>query len=225
MNYGTTFPLTQNPITENGIWLGGATVGLDWHDMRTTGNSLAFGTQLGTETGSARFSDSLAIHSGIWGPNQTITFRVVNNIGAGGDWAAEVEAFLHFTLGAHSATGIEVNFACNPGRLGTGANDYCTIVQWLGALGSFNTLQTQHPGAVHNGDIITVSYIGNVITGSVNGSQVITATDSTFPTGSVGFGHFFSNGTQTGDATKWGLGAWSATDGNNPIAAHTRVTP
>jgi hypothetical protein len=34
-SYSTTFPATENPISEGGIWLNGATDGLDWTDMKT----------------------------------------------------------------------------------------------------------------------------------------------------------------------------------------------
>src|SRR5690349_19703043 len=34
--YTTTFPLTENPISEGGRWNSGGAVGLDWHDVSTT---------------------------------------------------------------------------------------------------------------------------------------------------------------------------------------------
>lgn len=221
MQYSTVFPATESPISEGGFWLGGAVVGLDWSNINTTPGK-AVGTQNGTATGNARFADSMAIRTGTWGPNQTSIGVVFNNLGAGGDWAAEVEFFLRFYVGAHEAFGYEINFACNPGRLGGGANDYCTIVRWNGVIGDFTTLQTQHPGAVHQGDVLTAQINGNTLTGFINGSSVITATDSMFASGNPGFGGFFSNGTQTGDPTQWGWSAMSLSDGNNPIVARSR---
>lgn len=41
---------------------------------------------------------------------------------------------------------------------------------------------------VNNGDIISIKAVGTTITGYVNGVQQITATDSTYTTGSAGFG-------------------------------------
>jgi hypothetical protein len=34
--YTTSFPVTENPISEGGKWISGRAVGLDWTDVRTT---------------------------------------------------------------------------------------------------------------------------------------------------------------------------------------------
>src|SRR5438876_7626560 len=70
--YSTSFPLTENPISENGNWINGATNGISWHDVRTTTN-LAFGTDSGGT------SDSTALVTGTWGNSQTVqaTVRIV----------------------------------------------------------------------------------------------------------------------------------------------------
>src|SRR3954469_6801107 len=40
--YSTSFPLTENPISEGGAWTTGGRVGLDWQDIRTD-RGVAFG--------------------------------------------------------------------------------------------------------------------------------------------------------------------------------------
>jgi hypothetical protein len=32
----TNFPLTEDPISEGGNWIGGGTTGLDWNNVQTT---------------------------------------------------------------------------------------------------------------------------------------------------------------------------------------------
>src|SRR5215813_11451279 len=42
-SYSTTFPLTENPISEGGSWTNGGATGLDWANVQTT-PGLSFGT-------------------------------------------------------------------------------------------------------------------------------------------------------------------------------------
>src|SRR5439155_17446512 len=71
--YSTTFPATENPISEGGNWTSGSAAGtcggsLCYYNFRTT-QGFAFGTMpVGV---GAR--DSTAILTGSWGRNQTIT--------------------------------------------------------------------------------------------------------------------------------------------------------
>jgi hypothetical protein len=44
--YTTTFPLTENPISEGGNWINGKAVGLDWANLATT-NGMAIGLESG----------------------------------------------------------------------------------------------------------------------------------------------------------------------------------
>src|SRR5215467_16221110 len=69
--YTTSFPLTENPISEGGLWTNGKTAGLDWSDVRTT-PGLAFGT----ETGATDFNDSIATLAGSWNADQSATATV-----------------------------------------------------------------------------------------------------------------------------------------------------
>jgi hypothetical protein len=66
--YTTTFPQTENPISEGGNWINGLTNGIDWADVATTPGK-AFGTQT---VNSPNYSDSTALLTGSWGPTQTL---------------------------------------------------------------------------------------------------------------------------------------------------------
>ena len=77
-SYSTNFPLTENPISENGRWINGKAVGLDWSDVSTTGG-FARGQQTPDGGGSKNFNDATALLAGSWGPDQTAQ-AVVRNV-------------------------------------------------------------------------------------------------------------------------------------------------
>ena len=70
-SYATGFPSTENPISENGMWINAGSIGLDWHNVRTT-PGLAFGTQAGANL----YDDSVALLTGTWGNTQTVSATV-----------------------------------------------------------------------------------------------------------------------------------------------------
>jgi hypothetical protein len=64
--YKTTFALTENPISEGGVWINGGTDGLDWVDVSTEsgyahGNYSPF---------SPPYKDPTAILKGTWSNDQ-----------------------------------------------------------------------------------------------------------------------------------------------------------
>ena len=76
--YTTNFPLTENPISEAGMWVnGGQSPANNWTNVQTT-PGLAFGT-MPPSTGND--DDSTALLTGTWGPTQTIT-AVVHAVGS-----------------------------------------------------------------------------------------------------------------------------------------------
>ena len=177
-SYSTAFPLTENPISEGGNWINGQTDGLDWHDMSTT-PGLAIGHQSGSS-----YTDGTALLTGTWGPNQTVE-AVVHAVNPKDSCYQEVEMRLRSTLTPHSCTGYEISFKATKTY---GA--YLIIVRWNGPLGDFtylvNTSGAQY--GVTEGDVVKATIVGNVITAYLNGVQVGTATDSTYPSGSPGMG-------------------------------------
>lgn len=172
-SYFTTFGSAQTPMSEGGIWVQGATTGLDWNDVNTSGGN-ALGAQA---SGSAGFDDALAhLNLAGFGPNHQCTGTAVND-GFYSSGTHEMEVLLRFSISAHVARGYEVNYAFD------GA--YTEIVRWEGALGSFTYLSqitTPSTGAVQTGDQLIASIVGDTITVWLKRgntiTQINTATDT-----------------------------------------------
>jgi PKD domain len=203
--YSTSFPQTQNPISEGGRWINGMTAGLDWANIATT-PGLAFGT----ETGAGGFDDSTALLTGAWGSNQTASARVHIGTRAGGGVYKEVEIRLRSSISAHSCTGYEINFSLN-----SGAGAYTQIVRWNGPVGSFTLLDSGGGSQyqINEGDEVKAVISGNTITSYIRGQKVVQVTDNTFTSGNPGMG-FYLQGTGTND---FGFTSYSVTDGSGPV--------
>jgi hypothetical protein len=200
--YSTNFPLTENPISENGNWINGQTAGLDWANVRTS-RGLAFGD----ESGKVKYDDSTALLTGPWGPDQTAQ-ATVHSVNQNEKIYEELELRLRSSLSAHSATGYEINFRC----LKTN-KAYLEIVRWNGPLGSFTYIK-RGVGAqygVANGDVIKATMVGNVITVFKNDVQMLQATDDTYKSGSPGIGFYIQD--TTGVNSDYGFTNFAATDG------------
>ena len=185
-SYTTSFPATEQPLSEKGKWITGKAAGLDWADVKT-GVGLAYGTESGKGKGDKAFDDSTALLTGIWGADQTVEAEVLSLHPSDDDFE-EVELRLRSTLSSHNATGYEVLFRCSKT-----ANAYASVVRWDGRLGKFTYLsQKKGPEfGVADGDIVKATAVGSVITGYINGVEVIRATDSTYTDGSPGMGFWF----------------------------------
>jgi hypothetical protein len=203
--YSTDFPLDENPVSEDGMWLNGKLDAVDFTDCITS-NGLIHGApsrmnvlekrseqgNLGDEDEAplGDYDDPTAILSGAWGPNQHAwaTAHVENPTE---EWFQEVQIRLRSTVKPHSITGYEIFFRCLKGELG-----YAEIVRWNGAVGDWTSLQ-RHQGpefGVGHGDVIEASIEGNVITGYINGVEKITVTDDTWTAGAPGVGFNFGVG-------------------------------
>ncbi len=199
--YSTSFPLTENPISEGGQWINGATTGLDWFNVETAAGK-AYGN---VTTGS--YTDPTATLAGNWGPDQDATAVVYSN-DPNGTLYQEVELRLRTTIAAHSVTGYEVNFRC----LKTGAA-YAQIVRWNGPAANFTYTDGSCSGAacgVATGDVVRATITGNVIKAYVNGNLVAQATDTMYTTGNPGIGFNYGVGTTNAD---FGFTSYTATDG------------
>ncbi len=179
--YSTSFSLTENPITEGGgRWLNGEATGLVWEDVQT-----ASGNAFGTDDDFDGYDDSAAILTGTWGANQAVEATVFCENAAPAA-SEEVEIRLRSALSANVNTGYEVLFSC---AVSGGA--YSQIVRWNGALGDFTVLNHTGPGAtVDPGDVVYAEIVGTTITAKVNGSMVMTVSDSTYSSGNPGIGFF-----------------------------------
>jgi len=199
LSYSTSFPATENPMSEGGNWVCGHTVGLDWHDVQTTS-----GFAWGTQTGNTDYDDSICALTGSWGPQQTAQATVKLNGTDSGVWE-ELEVFLHLTISAHNATGYEINCSVKSNA------PYIQIVRWNGPLASFTELNGNGGYYCKNGDVLKATIDGSgLITVYHNGAAVLSATDNTFTSGSPGIGMYLQNG--TGPDNSYGFSAYSATE-------------
>ena len=208
--YTSTFPLTENPISEGGHWINGATVGLDWQNVQTS-SGRAYGTQTGS---SGQFDDSVAVLTGTWGPDQTVegmAFTRNDGIGVGNE---EVEIRLRTSVSPHVCTGYEINFST---AKGSSTASYIQIVRWNGALGDFTYLNAIGGilYGVSNGDVLKATITGTspaIITAYLNGRPVLQATDpNPFTSGSPGIGFWNSSGLQSVNSD-YGFRNFFATD-------------
>jgi hypothetical protein len=215
--YTTNFPLTENPISENGNWTDGGTVGLDWANVMTTGAKVE-----GVGPASTAYSDPTAALTGVWGPDQTVTVTVYSNgveDKPNQGYDKEVEIRLRTSISAHRITGYEIN--C---RTPSDSFSYIQIVRWNGALGDFTSLNILNGTGCSNGDVLKASITGSTIHVYRNGTLMLSATDSTFTTGNPGVGFNFGCGTAY---NQFGLTSYTATDGtatSTPPAPPTNLS-
>jgi hypothetical protein len=215
--YSTKFPLTENPISERGVW---QHRGTSWAKVRTVVNRA-----VGTQTGSGGYDDSYAYLSG-FGPNQTaqatlskdpaisndsINCSIWRRLrGTCGPGVHEVELLLRFSDSKTSARGYECNLSWD----GT----YAEIVRWNGPYGDFTYITKQrtfHAGIMppNNDDIFKATILGSTINVYLNknngkGDQVIvTGTDPTYGDGNPGMGFFILGSV---DPTWFGFSSYTA---------------
>jgi hypothetical protein len=207
--YTTDFPGTEKPISENGRWTNGKSLGLDWADVETA-PGLAFGCQ----SGSDGYDDATALLTGTWSADQSATGTVYSRNQRGGKVYEEVEIRLRSSLSPRRCTGYEILFRC----LKT-SGSYAQIVRWNGPLGDFTYLADQKGArfGISNGDVVKATAIGNVITAYINNVQVAQATDSTYPTGNPGMGFFLQGA--SGLNRDYGFSSFSASEEPAPLTA------
>ncbi len=206
--YTTNFSRTENPISEEGIWLNGRIDGLDWTDVRTI-PGFAFGSEIGGKRPAPqKYDDSTALLKGTWGPNQTVqaTVRSVNPNQDGKVWE-EVELRLRSSISPHNCTGYEVMFRCT--KI---AQAYCNIARWEGPLGKFTMLKETSGSqyGVKTGDVVKATMMGKILTVYINGVQMIQISDDKFLNGNPGIGYYLEGA--TGVIGDFGFSSFMATD-------------
>ena len=183
--YSTTFPATENPISEGGKWVNGGTTGLDWTNILTLANVKAYGSSTGSGQG---YDDSTAVLQNIgftWGPNQTATGVVYLN-SSGNAHDPEVELLLNFTIAAHNATGYVCDYSVK-----NDGTQYFGIGRWNGPFGNFTPITTTVTGItpLANGERITCNRVGSTLyMYRGNGTLITSVVDTTYTGGSPGIG-------------------------------------
>ena len=179
--YTTSFPLTENPISEGGRWINGGTVGLDWTDISTT-PGLAVGHEL---NGNA--SDATAILTGTWAADQYAQATVYWNPDPR-EPVPEVELRLRSAITAHVSRGYEITFG----------GGYLIIVRWNGPFQNYTYLVNAGGSQYtpRTGDVIRATIVGTTIAAYKNGVLMGQVTDGTWTDGAPGMG--FNSGTHGG---------------------------
>jgi hypothetical protein len=223
--YSTTFPATEDPISQSGEWVNGGSTGVEWGNVQTK-PGLAFGTII---NGAPPYNDSTAVLAGSWGSNQTVQGTAVITPNSQ-DFSSqeEVELHLNMTITPDNITGYELDFSTISG------NPYIVIVRWNGPLNSYCYINSGStcsnpvtvPMVIHNGDVLKGTNVNGLITVYVNGVAEATATDTTYSNGSPGVG-FWNVGGNTGDLANYGFSEFTATDGSSsgapPAPTHLSV--
>jgi hypothetical protein len=201
--YTTTFPLTENPISEGGIWTLGGTTGRDWQDMRSSGG-IAYGVGPSDQT----YNDNLAFLQGHFSSNRHFAEGTVHKEAYSPPSTHEILLHVGGTVGPNSLPSYEMLW--NYG----GSTQF---VRYDGPSGQFqfSGFTTLVGGAfsVSHGDVVRAEF------DSTSGSPVInmyrnnvlmwSVTDTTagkIMNGNPGIGAFFRSGAGL-DATKY---AWAA---------------
>jgi len=206
--YTTGFFLTEFPISEAGRWINGRTNGLDWSDVWSTG-----GKAIGRQNGPS-YTDATAILTGTWGPDQRVSATVFAT-NQKDECFQEVELRLRSQVSAHVNVGYEITY-----KSSQSAGAYVGIVRWNGAVGNFTRLSSNNGAqfGVKNGDVVSATIVGNVITGYKNGVQVVQATDNQITTGNPGIGFNLEIGSAgcSGTNGDYGFTTFTANDTPRP---------
>jgi len=159
--YMTNFPLTENPISESGVWVRGGVEGLDWNNPKTAaGHATA-------SVAASRYNDCIAhpnrpsFHADQYA--QGTVYLANGYTGNGGKHA--VELLLRFSISAHDARGYEVLWDTSGG---------IAVVRWNGPPGNFTSLWTGPAPKPVDGDVLRAEIAGRVISVYRNGSRLAT---------------------------------------------------
>jgi hypothetical protein len=217
-SYQTSFPATEDPISENNNWINGGATGLDWGNVQTTPGHV-FGTNVNpgcSGSDPTACNDSHAALTGTWAANQSVCATVF--IGSGLSRTSgtyELELNLHQTIASHYSSGYEFNYS-----LFNNGNQYMQIVRSNGALGTFKVLGgAVGPPPLNNGDVFCASAIGGALKSwLVRGGATIATTqpvtDTTFTGGAPGVGFFNGAGTLA-DNKNFGFTSFQASEMNS----------
>lgn len=208
--YSTHFPDAENAISENGHWINGGLIGINWTNVCTLPGQ-AMGTMPGDATGSARYADSTAVLSGTWGANQTATAIIkVRNAASDPGIYEEVELRLCTTIAPFYIKGYEFNCSVSTNA----KNLYCQIGRWdgpryNGSTGAVILDSEPNGGSIVTGTVLKAVIRGNDLSLYINDVLRCHAVDHTYRTGSPGVG-FFLQGT-TGANADFGFSSFTAT--------------
>ena len=210
-SYKTEFKKNETPISEGGLWLNGRKDGIDWCDVLVK-DGVAFGEVSRNQVGERRaeqaalgagiegaavgdYDDPTAVLTGQWAPNQYGKVRVFSR-NQTDKYFQEVQIRLRHNMKPKFCNGYEVFFRVLDSEAG-----YAEIVRWNGPVGGWTSLKKLigKKYGVKDGAIIEASIVGNVITGYLNGQEMISVVDGNIKSGAPGIGFNFGVGTTNAD--------------------------
>ena len=212
--YSTSFPNTENPISENNNWInGGACDDLRLCPGAATSNvrtrpGLAFGTQTGDVP--PPYTDSGALLAGDWGSDQFVQI-VISWDGTPGTALDYDEAEIRLRGAFAKNWSRTYNINCRVGP--PSENSYIQMGRANGPVDDFTPPLAELDGpeaACQNGDVITGTVVGDVISAYINGRRVLQNEDSVITSGSPGFG-FFHQGKHA-ENSNFGISRFTASD-------------
>lgn len=213
-NFSTSFPATENPISQGGIWVNGGSVGLKWQNVETTPGK-AFGANFAGQTfQGTEFDDPCAHLSTAFRTFANNQFSQGTVFRAGGytpSVSHEIEIWVRAAITANNARGYEVLWAGTDGTI--------AIVRWNGPLADssnsnngFTQIATAAGGVPAHGDVLRAEIIAGVIKVYKNGSLVLTGpSDTTWTSGQPGMGFWPRSG---GNVVRANLGWQSYSAGD-----------
>jgi hypothetical protein len=177
VTYSTSFPLTENPVSEGGKWVNGKADGVSWNNIATA-NGFAIGTH--KMLTAPPYDDCIAhiSKSFMTFGNDQFAQGTVHRV-SGYQWGHEIELLLRFQITANNARGYEIYWSTNGGLY---------IVRWNGPLNDFTSLYTVSPGLANEGDVVRAEAVGSTITVKINGNVVLTGSNGTWTSGQPGIG-------------------------------------
>ena len=195
------------------MWLNGRKDGIDWCDVLVK-DGVAFGevsrnqaaerraeqASLGRGRGRRRravgdYDDPTAVLTGQWGPISTARPR--SSAGTRRrSTSRRCRSACGTTCRPNFCNGYEVFF-----RVLDNDGGYAEIVRWNGPVGGWTSLKKLigKQYGVKDGDIIEASIVGDVITGYLNGVEMISVVDDKIKSGAPGIGFNFGVGNTNAD--------------------------
>jgi hypothetical protein len=207
-NYTTDFPLTENPISESGKWINSGANGGGRSNVQSA-SGLAFGTQIERPAPGLIYNDSIALMTGTWSADQTVTVTL-HEATTSDTCCAEGEIWIRGTMDGGKMMGYEMSFSIlrDP--------DYYHMATWLGKDFAKGTFARSALGrTLHDGDVIKVTAVGNAFTLYVNSIEIARGKDSSYKSGNPGIG-FYHSSVFNGLDNQWGFRNFSASGRVSP---------
>jgi hypothetical protein len=208
-SYTTTFPLTENPISEGAGWTNGTVASNLWNNVKTV-NSIACAANFANTLGS-RYDDPIAclktsVHA--FTPNQYVEATVHRAVGYSPNQSVtkhEIELLLRWLISGTTARGYEFLIGHDGG---------CCWVRWNGARGSYQQLSAVAYPGVADGDVFRVEITGTTMNAYKNGAAIANQlySDSTWADGQPGMGFWPVNDGVAPVLENYGWKDWQAGD-------------